>query len=58
MNGIISKPQPAWLSNVVFGGPNSDEVYVTCGDKVFKRKVRTIGTHAFGSSFKPSAPRL
>ena len=58
VNGIIFKPQPARLSNVVFRGPNSDELYVTCGDKVFKRKVCAEGTHAFGPFIKPSAPRL
>jgi len=40
---VISKPQPAWLANVVFGGPNLDELYVTCGDKVFKRKLAVKG---------------
>ncbi len=41
--GIISKPQPGPLSNVVFAGPQLSTLYVTAGDKVFKRKVRRKG---------------
>jgi gluconolactonase len=37
---ILAMPQRAWLSNVVIGGPNLDTLYVTCGDKVFQRKIR------------------
>ena len=41
--GTILKPQPAFLSNVCFGGPQRDELYVTCLDKVYKRKVKATG---------------
>lgn len=58
VNGIISKPQRAWLSNVVFGGSNLDELYVTCGDKVFKRKTNVKGVAAVQPPFKPAPPRL
>jgi hypothetical protein len=37
-HAIIPAPQRASLSNVEFGGPNFDELYVTNGDKVFKRR--------------------
>jgi sugar lactone lactonase YvrE/predicted alpha/beta superfamily hydrolase len=42
-DGVISKPQNAPLSNAVFGGANLDELYVTCGDKVFKRRLAVKG---------------
>ena len=58
VNAIISKPQRAWLSNVVFGGPNLDELYVTCGDKVFKRKTRAKGVLSWKQPIKAPAPRL
>jgi sugar lactone lactonase YvrE/enterochelin esterase-like enzyme len=58
VNVIIPKPQRAWLSNVVFGGANLDELYVTCGDKVFKRKTRVKGVLSFQPLIKPQAPRL
>ena len=58
VNGIISKPQRAWLANVCFGGPNLDELYATCGDKVFKRKLKTKGVLSFQVPIKPAPPRL
>ena len=41
--GTILKPQKAFLSNVVFGGKNFDTLYVTCQDKVYKRKTQVKG---------------
>ncbi|MGH8639446.1 MAG: SMP-30/gluconolactonase/LRE family protein, partial [Burkholderiales bacterium] len=55
--GIIGKPQAGPLSNVVFGGPNLDTLYVTAGDKVFRRKVRRKGVVSW-SPIKPPVPRL
>ena len=40
---FLSKPQNKKLSNVVFGGPNRDTLYVTCTDKVYKHKIDAIG---------------
>ena len=45
--GLITKPQNAWLSNVVFAGPALDTMYVTCTNKVFKRKVNAKGLRYF-----------
>lgn len=58
VNAIIPKPQKAWLSNVCFGGANLDELYITCGDKVYKRKTKAQGVLAFQPPIKPPAPRL
>lgn len=58
VNGIISKPQRRWLANLVFGGPGMDELYVTCTDKVYKRKVRVKGVVTYDPPIKPAAPRL
>jgi gluconolactonase len=41
---IINKPQSGPLSNVVFAGPDMQTLYVTAGDKVFRRHVRRKGT--------------
>ena len=41
--GIIRKPSVADLSNVVFGGPGLKTMYVTAGDKVFRRVLRRQG---------------
>ncbi|HWX19974.1 MAG TPA: SMP-30/gluconolactonase/LRE family protein [Candidatus Binatia bacterium] len=58
VTGIIPKPQDQWLSNVVFGGPGFDELYVTCGDKVFKRKIKARGVLSWQPPLKPVAPKL
>ncbi len=40
---VIAKPQNAFLSNVEFGGPNWDILYVTCSDKVYSLKTKARG---------------
>ena len=55
--GIISKPQPGPLSNVVFGGPGLNTLYATSGDKVFRRVVRSKGVFPWTVSPLPK-PRL
>jgi len=46
------------VSNLTFGGPKFDTLYVTSGDKVFKRKLKAIGANAWDKPLKPTAPRL
>lgn len=58
VNAIISKPQRGKMANVVFAGPNLDELVVTCSDKVFKRKVKVRGVRPYAETIKPSKPRL
>ncbi|MEW6161571.1 MAG: SMP-30/gluconolactonase/LRE family protein, partial [Verrucomicrobiota bacterium] len=58
VNAIIPKPQRAWLSNVAFGGPDLNELYVTCGDKIYKRKTRAKGVLSSLPPILPPAPRL
>jgi sugar lactone lactonase YvrE len=43
LGGTILKPHPGALSNVCFGGKKLDTLYVTAGDKVFKRKTQATG---------------
>ena len=54
---IIRKPQDSVLTNVVFGGPNLDTLYVTAGDKVFRRRVRRHGVFPW-QVVTPPRPRL
>jgi sugar lactone lactonase YvrE/enterochelin esterase-like enzyme len=35
------------IANLAFGGPDNDLIYATCGDKLFKRRVRTHGVRSF-----------
>jgi sugar lactone lactonase YvrE len=55
--GIILRPQNASLSNVVFGGPDLHTLYVTNGDKVYRREVRSKGVFPW-TVVRPPTPRL
>ena len=54
---IIDKPQPGSLSNVVFGGRDLQYLYVTAGDKVFRRHTRRKGVFPW-EKVKPPVPQL
>ena len=42
--GVLPKPQPEKpLTNCALGGPNREFLYVTNGDKIFRRKVQATG---------------
>lgn len=58
VNSIIPKPQRGAFPNIVFGGPNLDELYATCGDKVYKRKTKAKGVLSSQGPIKPPTPRL
>jgi gluconolactonase len=57
-HAIIPAPASGSLSSVKFGGANLDELYVTNGDKVFKRKVKTKGVVSWRPPVKPAPPRM
>jgi sugar lactone lactonase YvrE/enterochelin esterase-like enzyme len=57
VNGIINKPHPGSLSNAVFGGPALDWLFVTAGDRVYKRHMRRKGVTSW-TPVKPPQPRL
>jgi gluconolactonase len=57
-HAIITAPNRASLSNVEFGGANMDEMYITNGDKVFKRKTKVKGVVSWRPPIKPAPPRL
>lgn len=57
VNCIIPTPNKR-ITNLCFGGENFDTIYATCVDKVYKRKVKTQGVHAWAAPVKPAAPRL
>ena len=55
---ILAKPHGAWLSAVVFGGPELDTLYATCGDRVYRRKLRGLGGAGGPARLTPPRPRL
>jgi gluconolactonase len=54
---IIQTPNGR-ISNLTFGGPNFDTLFATCGDKVYKRKLKVTGAPGWAAPNKPTAPRL
>jgi sugar lactone lactonase YvrE len=57
VNCIIPTPNGK-LSNVVFGGADFDTIYVSAGDKIYKRKVKAKAASSFAAPIKPTKPRL
>lgn len=57
VNAILPLPsgQP---SNCGFGGKDFDILYVTCGDKIYRRKLKTRGVNTFELAVKSVTPRL
>jgi sugar lactone lactonase YvrE/enterochelin esterase-like enzyme len=59
VNAILpTPPSNAQPSNVCFGGSGFNILYVSCGDKVFRRKLKTRGANSFADPIKPANPRL
>jgi gluconolactonase len=57
VNCILPTPNGK-VSNLCFGGENFDTLFATCGDKVYKRKLKAQGAQAWAKPNKPGAPRL
>lgn len=57
VNAILPTPNGK-SSNLTFGGPNFDTLFVTAGEKVYKRKLKVTGANAWDKPNKPPAPRL
>ena len=54
VNCIIPTPNGK-ISNLCFGGKDFDTLYATCGDKVFKRKMKIKGVNAYQEPIKPAS---
>ena len=57
VNCIIPTPNGR-IANLCFGGADFQTLFATCGDRVYKRKVKVKGANAFEAPIKPAAPRL
>jgi gluconolactonase len=59
VNAIIPiPPSNGQASNLCFGGPAFNVLYVSCGDKVYRRKLKTQGANTFLEPYKPANPRM
>ncbi len=57
VNVILPAPNGR-CTNLCFGGPAFDTLYVTCGSAVYKRKLKTRGLSPAEGPRKPAAPKL
>jgi len=57
VNAIIAVPT-GQSSNCCFGGADFNILYVSCGDKVYRRKLKVRGANPFDSTYKPKKPNL
>lgn len=57
VNAIIPVPGPE-PSNLCFGGPEFNTLYISCRDKVYKRKLNVQGANPFAEPVKPVKPKL
>jgi sugar lactone lactonase YvrE len=51
-------PGVDWVSNVAFGGPKLDTLYITCMNRVFKRRIGATGVHTWQAPIQPPRPGL
>ncbi|NNV57265.1 SMP-30/gluconolactonase/LRE family protein [Limnovirga soli] len=59
VNAILPLPFSGFNpSNICFGGPDFNIIYVSCGDKVYRRKLNTRGANTFNPPIKPVLPKL
>jgi gluconolactonase len=59
VNAIIPVPKTkGQVSNLCFGGPDFNILYITCHDKVFRRQVNVRGANNFHKPVKPVNPKL
>ena len=59
VNTILPVPKTkGQVSNLCFGGKDFDTLYITCVDKIFKRKTKVRGANTFEAPNKPKNPRL
>lgn len=57
VNAILPVPS-GQVSNCCFGGPEFNILYISCGEKVYRRKLRTRGANNFATPYKSAVPRL
>ena len=57
VNCIIPTPNGR-IANLCFGGPDFNVIFATCGDRVYKRKVKTRGANAWEPPNRPANPHL
>lgn len=57
VNAIIPLPS-GQASNLCFGGAQFNTLYVSCGDKVYRRKLKVHGANPYEDPVVPAQPKL
>ena len=57
VNAILPVPGPE-PSNLCFGGADYNTLYISCRNKVYKRKLNVHGANPFAAPLKPAKPKL
>ncbi|PWT73477.1 MAG: gluconolactonase [Bacteroidetes bacterium] len=57
VNAILPLPS-GQASNCCFGGAHFDTLYVSCGNKVYRRKLKVQGANVFETPYKPKTAKL
>lgn len=59
VNAILPvPPSNNQVSNLYFGGPDFNILYISAGDKIFRRKLNTRGANNFEAPIRPANPKL
>ena len=58
VNCILPPPQRDLITSVALGGAKFDELFVTCGDRVYKRKTLATGVVSALAPIRPAKPGL
>jgi len=48
ISGVLPNPGSKGMTSVMLGGPRQEWLYVTCGDAIYRRRVKASGTAVFG----------
>jgi len=57
-NLIINRPSASSVSGVAFGGAEFDTLFITCGERVYRRRVKIKGARTYQAPVTPPTPRL
>ncbi len=57
VNAMIATPNRR-ISNLVLGGKDFDTLFVTAGDRVYRRRLKAHGANAWAAPLKPPPPKL
>lgn len=57
-NLVLTKPNSAPINGVAFGGAELDTLFVTCGERVYRRRMKVKGVQSYQAPIKPPAPDL